>query len=138
MTNNTAIKQIKGFFGKSLIIGLFLTALSVVSFAQLQTVSLINKGNNGHEGYIYVYSGYWQIGWSSPGLVTNVVAPCTTHSDSTWTCTTHTYSNGRLLYKGEIQSFTSKADFQIRNTHKWVVNHWESEYNDGWTPYYIR
>lgn len=137
MTNNS-IKQIKGFFGRFLVIGLFLTAMSVVSFAQSQTVALYNKSNNGHEGYIYVYPTYWQINWSSPGLATVISQPCTVHSDSTWTCQTITYSYGRPIYKGEMQSFTSKVDFNMRNTHKWVVNHWETEYNDGWSFYYIK
>ena len=137
MTKNS-YKQIKSFFGKSLIIGLFLAAMTVVSFAQSQTVALINKSNNGLDGYLYVYPSQWQINWSSPGLVTVIGTPCTTHSDATWTCQTITYSNGQPMYRGEMQSFTNHVDFNLRNTHKWVVNHWESEYNDGWTFYYIR
>ena len=138
MTNNTAIKQIKGFFGKSIIIGLFLMAMSVASFAQSQYAAFYNKSNNGHEGYIGVYEGTFRINWSSPGLVTIVAQPCTVHSDSTFTCTATTYRNGNLDHLGEYQSFTSGVDFGMRYTHRWNVNHWETEYNDGWTFYYAK
>lgn len=138
MKNNTFNTIIRNLFGKSFLVVFLFAIFSVASFAQSQTVALYNKSNNGHEGYIYVYASTWQINWSSPGLVTYVGTPCTTHSDSTWTCTTVTYSNGQPMYRGEIQSFTSHIDFNLRNTHKWVVNHWETEYNDGWTFYYIK
>ncbi len=137
-TNNSIFKQIKGFFGKAMVIGFFLTAMAMASFAQSQYAAVYNKSNNGHTGYIGVYGGTFRIDWSSPGLVTVVSQPCTVHSDKTFTCTTTTYSNGNPVWKGEYQNFTSGVDFGMRNTHKWIVNHWETEYNDGWTFYYVK
>ena len=134
-TINSIFKQIKGFFGKAVVISFFLAAMSVASFAQSQYAAVYNKSNNGHTGYIGVYGGTLRVDWSSPGLVTVVSQPCTTHSDGTSTCMTITYSNGRPINKGEYQNFTSGVDFQMRNTHKWNVNQWETDYYDGWTPY---
>ena len=137
-TNNTIFKQIRVFLGKSIIIGFFLAAMTVASFAQSQYAAFYNKSSNGQEGYIGVYGGTFRIDWSSPGLVTVVEQPCTVHSDSTFTCTATTYRNGQLDHRGEYKSFTSGVDFGMRYTQRWNVNHWESEYNDGWTFYYVK
>mgnify|MGYP006332573551 CR=1 FL=1 len=134
----TISSTLRSIFGKTLAIGFLLTALSAASFAQSQYAAFYNKSSNGHEGYIGVYGSEFRINWSSPGLVTVVAQPCTVHSDKTFTCTATTYRNGQLDHKGEYQSFTSGVDFGMRYTQKWVVNHWESEYNDGWSFYYAK
>ena len=138
MKNNKLFGMIRSLFGKTLMTAFFLGILSAASYAQSQYAAVYNKSNNGHTGYIGVYGATLRVNWSSPGLVTVVSVPCTLHSDGTSTCTTITYSNGNPVWKGEYKNFTSGVDFGMRNTHKWNVNHWETEYNDGWTFYYVK
>ena len=135
MTNNSSLR---GIFGKTLVIGFFLAALSVASFAQSQYAAFYNKSNNGHEGYIGVYGNTFRVNWSTPGLVTVVTPSCTKYSDGTFMCITYTYRNGQLEHQGEYQSFASGVDFAMRYTSRWNINHYEREYNDGWSFYYAK
>lgn len=134
MTNST----LHSILGRTLVISFAMAALSVASFAQSQYAAVYVKGSTTHVGHIGIYSTYLQADWSSPGLKTVVGQPCVTHSDGTHTCTTYSYRNGQLEYKGEYKDFIGGLDFGMRNTERWNVNHWEREYNDGWTFYYIK
>lgn len=138
MKNNKLFGMIRTIFGKTLVTAVFLGILSVATFAQSQYAAFFNKSNNNQEGYIGVYGDTLRINWSSPGLITVIGQPCTEFSDKTWLCTAITYRNGQPEYKGEYQIYKSGVDFGMRHTHRWNVNHWETEYNDGWTFYYVK
>jgi hypothetical protein len=135
MTNNSSLR---GIFGKSLIIGFALAILSVASFAQSNYAALYNKSNNALEGYIAQYGNQYKITWASSTLVTIVTPSCIRNSDTTSVCITYTYRNGVLEHQGEYQNFTSGVDIAMRYTSRYNINHYEREYNDGWTAYYIR
>ena len=133
MTNST----LRSIFGRTLVIGFALAALSVASFGQSQYAALYDKSNNGHVGYAGVYGATVQVHWSTPGLITVISAPCTRESGGSSLCLATTYRNGKLEHQGEWKYFSS-TEFGMRNTARWNVNGWEREYNDGWTFYQVR